>query len=457
MVALNRAEDVPFDDQLLGWGRRVLLLTPVWWAMGLHVGIYQALGFCGILLLLINRGVRNRVVHSPPEGWACISLATVYFFSIFVNRSGYGFDRIIGAFNNLSYWAMGMFVIILLSNTFRERHLKQFLRIFPWLAGSSGVVLMLILPFALKGELELIIDTPLARLLGSFADSALLEFSVRMRLITADYVLGQDVPRMMIFSPYPTASGCFFMLTTPMLVAWGVALRKVGKPLFWLLLSVQILGLFASFARTAIVGLVVSVVIVFILERRHAISLGVLTGVLALIASPVAIEFAAEVIAMREGSSLSRFSLYRESLGMMQDYEWIIGRGIRVPSVTQGMPLGSHSTIVSLLYRTGVFGFCCFIVFQATLLFRWFKNRPSESDTLVYQSYWRASGVIFFSMGMWCITEDLDAPQLIAFLYFASIGLFECVLFGRCEASWNTRKISQHSEKQLQRLQEVWS
>lgn len=408
--------------------RRILwllaLLTPLWWMAGFQLLIYQCVSLATLGYLTLQYATQNRLLSISFPAKCMLLIGGLYAFSIALHAPEYATDRIFAACNNLSMWCMGIALIVLLGNTFERRHLAPLLRLFPIFAACSLILLAGTALFAAQGMLDLVVRTPMAYVVGSHGDSALLHYSVRMRLIVEDYLMGQAVPRLMLFSPYPTASGAFFMICIPFYCAWGAATGRLRKPLFWLLLVPLVAGLGCSFARTAIVGLLASTVLVVLLERRHAFTLVALGFLLLLLASPGILHLADSAVTMREGSSMSRFSLYQESISLIEGHQWLVGRGIRVPSVTQRMPLGSHSTLVSLLYRTGILGLATYLTLQAHLFYRWLKAKPNPQDEPVYRYYWRACGIVFFSMALWTVTEDIDAPQLIAFLYFSLIGTF---------------------------------
>ncbi len=404
----------------------VVMCAPLWWVLGLNLVIYHLTAAILFAALVVETSYDNRRLSVSPVACLLLAISVIYGFSILLNVHSHDTMRIVAAANNLSYWLMAVMLVIGLSARFRLHHLPGLLRLFAILGVCNALFVVIFVVVASRGVYSLSIPTPLSPLMDVLGRTALVEYSVNIRFITEDWFSGRSVARLNLYAPYPTAAGAFFMISLPMLLAWGARNRRLSSPLFWLLFLGNFLGMTMTLARMAIAALGASLAIVYVLQKRsYLVAWGFLCFVILVLATPWLQHSANSVITAREGSSLSRFSLYQESINKIEGLEWVVGRGIRTPSVEQRMPLGSHSTYVSLLYRTGLCGLSIFLLLQAVLLVRWYRLKEYVRSNRDHRLVWMALGVVFFSMAFWMLTEDIDAPQLLAFLYFSAIGVFE--------------------------------
>lgn len=403
----------------------VIFLAPLWWALGVNLVVYHLTALLCFGLLVIDAAYENRRIRVPATSWLLLSVATIYAFSIIVNGPQYGMMRIVAATNNLTYWIAGAMLVMVVSDRFRLSYLKNLLRLFPALGVLNVLIALLTLAAMAIGVGELSIPTPFKSVSGVLGDTALVEYSTHMRIITADYFSEQNVPRFNLYAPYPTAAGAFFMISLPMLVAWGFQDRRWPSFLFLLLFSGHLLGLGMTLARMAILALMASTLGIYVLQKQRVWLWIMGVGIATVFCAPVLLQLADRVVTSRQGSSESRFDLYRDSLAQIEGLEWITGRGIRTHSAEHGMPYGSHSTYVSLTYRTGLLGLSAFLLLQMVVFYRWYQLKAKTQSTRQLRIYWRSLGVVLLSMPMWMITEDIDVPQLLAFMYFAAVGLLE--------------------------------
>jgi O-antigen ligase len=87
------------------------------------------------------------------------------------------------------------------------------------------------------------------------------------------------------------------------------------------------------------------------------------------------------------------------------------------------MPIGSHSTYIGVLYRTGFLGFLIFGAFWLAVFRKWWRRRSQLAVNETLRHLWTFGGVAFLSGLIWMFAEDLDAQPVASFLYFIIIGL----------------------------------
>ena len=321
---------------------------------------------------------------------------------------------------------MGAMLIIALSASFRADYMTTLLRSFMLLALMSSAFIVVAVVAALMGAPSLEFATPLRGLGGVIGEGngVLVDYSVRVRLLFPDYFASTAVPRLNLYSPYPTAGAGVLMIILAMSYTWA-SVRQEARPIwFWPVFGTTVLGFGMTLSRMSIVAFLTCCVFMWLMERDLLWLSIVGALLLSAVMLPLMQGSLEYVLLAREGSTTSRFELYLHSVSQVRGVDWLVGLGIR-PRPGGGFPTGSHSTYISLLYRSGLFGLVGFLTFQAILIGRWYLLRAitrTDRQTFVI---WRGFGVVFLSMAFWMLTEDIDAPQLLAFIYFSCIGLFE--------------------------------
>ena len=107
---------------------------------------------------------------------------------------------------------------------------------------------------------------------------------------------------------------------------------------------------------------------------------------------------------LRESSTATRTNIYMDSLSVMWNNSPLLGCGIKV--MRGNYPLGSHSTWIGFLYKTGIIG----TVFAVAGIGKIYCLMVKRSDRLFALYY----GLLLF---MLCV-EDLDGADWILILFF---------------------------------------
>ena len=416
------ASDKDFALAVWRWG---LWGAPLWWVLGLNLVIYHLLSFT-LLFIVISRAERKgETVHFEGAGLYLIALTGVYMFSILLHFASSDMSRLLAGTYNLSFWVMGTSLILTLSNRFSLNQSGKFLQSFLPFTFVTGILAILCFFLPFLGFSSVIFETPLYKLGDVLGRTVLVENSLLVNLLQLDWFVSVWRPRFNLYSPYPTAAGAVFLIALVMLVTWARMEKKTASPFVWFLVLPNLLGLFMTLSRISMLALGVSVTVIFFLQMQRA-WIWIFLLLLGLIAAlPLLDQWTTFLWGLREGSSVQRLELYQYSLQQLEGADWILGLGLKPREEAFRFPLGSHSTYLSMLFKTGVVGLIIFLAFQLHLALRWYqlKNflRRSSKEFFLWQGF----GMVFFGMAVWMITEDIDAPQLLAYLYFSIIGVFE--------------------------------
>jgi O-antigen ligase len=124
----------------------------------------------------------------------------------------------------------------------------------------------------------------------------------------------------------------------------------------------------------------------------------------------------------RKGSTISRGVLYRITLAEAVKKP-VLGHGFKPRVEDSPLPVGSHSTYIGVLYKTGFLGLLILGAFWLAVLRTWWRQRPRWPANETLRHLWTFGGVALLAGLIWMFAEDLDAQPIASYLYFILIGL----------------------------------
>lgn len=397
----------------------------LWWGAGFNLFFYHIAGFCLWMATLHDRSRKGQGLEVPASARMLGIIALIYAASIGVHIESADTSRIIAAVYNLSFWVLGAWLVMFLASRFRSEMIPDVMDAFYYLSFFIAAMAALILVFWIKGVHDLTIPTPMAGISRFLGDTNLVKDSLWIKPLMWDWFASVSRPRFNVFSPYPTAAGGCIMIVLMMIATRAVYLKRTGDPLFWAVFGGCMAGFVMTLSRISIMGFVFALFVVFLMGKKNFPIWLMMFLMVLMVAYPWLENFSEWVMGLRSGSTSTRFSLYRYSLEQLHDADWILGMGIKPRENIFAIPVGSHSTYISMLFKTGVAGVSAVLVFQAVVWMRWFGLRDRVRKQRHILLFWRCLGLVIISMSVWMATEDIDAPQFLAFLYFSLIGCLE--------------------------------
>ncbi|KRP39639.1 capsule biosynthesis protein CapK [Streptococcus agalactiae] len=117
-----------------------------------------------------------------------------------------------------------------------------------------------------------------------------------------------------------------------------------------------------------------------------------------------------KIIMYRNQSTITRMIVYQESIIEVLKGNILFGQGIRIPS-SEGIFLGSHSTYISVFYRTSLLGIVLY--FSAFILL--YKEAISKN----YKIY----RLFFYTLLCYALFEEIDPNHWSIVLLFSTFGI----------------------------------
>ncbi|HEN4298453.1 TPA: capsule biosynthesis protein CapK, partial [Streptococcus agalactiae] len=221
--------------------------------------------------------------------------------------------------------------------------------------------------------------------------------------------------RLTAYFEYATLLGQFILFTYPILF---LKQQRYGENIFITLFLV-----FCAYLTGARIFLICMIILLgyLLLEiiinkfnlkiTKKAVFLIIIGIILLLVCFSYKVESIINyIIHYRFQSSSTRLTVYYESIRAILDGNFLIGQGIRVPS-SVGIFLGSHSSYISIFYRTSFTGL---FLFFSILLFLY--REAIKQNRIIYKLFF---GLLLLYM----VFEEFDPNHWSVVLLFTTLGI----------------------------------
>lgn len=347
-------------------------------------------------LLLMYMFIKSHyVLHLNTVSKFLLMYLTVQLIAIIANSPGQSMVRVFAAVNTLLIWVIG----VLLYGFYTKAKLN------PSLIGKYctwNLIILTLMGFAM------LLNVNLPGVLGR-------------GLMAIDWENAVQGLRLDAYMDYPNLILIFYLVQFPFAVYFVKSRWRVFTASLSVVLSAVPALLAHSRAGSLLVYLCVAFAISYILgftkkQIISAIFLGLAISVLALLVFNDAFSSAIQhLLNARAGSTSMRQDIYTKSIMMTIHKSPIIGNGIKVEYL--GYPLGSHSTYIGFLYKSGILG----AFFAGTgfvfLILHFLKSALIGNTSIFFV-------VCFVSLLSFLALEDIDGSDwsLIIFWISAAIG-----------------------------------
>lgn len=367
----------------------------------LQLGVLFAIGT--LMVSYSYKTMGEYVIHAPET--ALFLYFFIYFLSVTLNLLHSNTERILATFNTLALWAISILLYVLYKNAIFN------------INAISSLSTINILILSLLSVVYFLHPGLQVSLLGR-------------PLVGTDWLEGEETSRFFAFFEYPNLVPAFCLILFPL------SLRVISriKTRFWAYAyCFSILPPIAASASRMGVILGIAMVAVGVMyihsgasrplfSTRVLILLGIfLAASVAFIYRDTLWNLLEKLFFSRSGSNSARFGLYEASLSQMLNRNVLLGCGIKdlSPEFGDKIPLGSHSTYLGALYKTGIIGFVCFVV----ALFLIIKRILINSSDILYSASCIAIILLFFTL------EDVDGANWLLALLLSVAGILsnECL------------------------------
>jgi len=395
----------------------VIKYSPIIWALGFSSFAYQL----AAALALGRSGFKVRKLTLLQ--FLLIAYCVIYLVSISIAAvQGADLLRVLAGLYNLSVWMMG----ILIFSTAGTR---------AWGASRSSARTVLAVLF-IAGLATYLTFAPQgsarwSSVLGYFLNAESLPENLaantNLHLTSADWSTLGIGARLSLMAPYPTATGMLAL----MLLAFSapddtskIALLRYAPYVFFCGTLALLSG-----SRAAMGALAIFLVLLLLFRVVHffrsrllkpfviaAAAVAMLGG--SMILGDRANSAWNSISQARADSSSLRFELYSKSFSSALEERPILGFGVKERGNAFSIPLGSHSTIVGSMYKTGLLGLSVMSAFFIAIII--VAIRTGFASPSPYRAALAAGSIAMIPL---LIFEDIDSVPLVAYLFFLGLAL----------------------------------
>lgn len=407
----------------------LVLLLPFWWITGLKLFIFQLAILITYFIVFFKRKEGLKIRFSKLNILLLLFII-VYTYSLTVNMFYEDISRIIGSFYNLTFWIMGFFILLLMSKV--EFEISTWKKLFNAFRINGIIISLLSIGALLYWKfvgIRLEIRTLLDFLIPQSLSTSVISDTIKPLILRPDWFLNEPMPRLSVFFLYPTALGIGIAVCMFMTIAYHFINNSKKMNLF-IDISLMLIPLIFSFSRIVFIGMLVSIILVKIIsakssKKRFYKYFFSVTTILACLVPIILMkfdDFFGFILNSREGSTDLRMSVYNLAINYAIENNPIFGVGVKPVVEDLRISIGSHSTLVGTFLKTGFIGIVLLILINLMVLVSLIKLRKYMVDKK-HLIVWECLTSAFITIVLWMFTEDIDAPQNVAFFYFLIIGL----------------------------------
>lgn len=281
---------------------------------------------------------------------ALILLAYIFIYSISIlyNTPHNQLNRILASINTIGLWLLSLFVYIIYSNIS-----LSFLKI-------SRIALCNMIIMILMSLLYYLLPTINIHFLGR-------------SFVGQDWIDGEGTRRLLCFFEYANLVSIFCLIFFPLSLLQLAACKRMIFVVLYLVFAMFPIAACASRSGVMLGACMAIIGFFYVLKKKqYRVSNRVIFLFVSLLLLMMYIfskdylflEFD-RIFSSRSGSNNTRFALYQFSLKKAFTESPLIGCGIKstIPQFGANVPVGSHSTYIGVIYKTGILGFVTFSYF----------------------------------------------------------------------------------------------
>lgn len=271
---------------------------------------------------------------------------------------------------------------------------------------------------------------------GGSLPGILKEYAVNS-VVAVDWVSGGPGVRLHGLGAFAT-EGAFLLMITGLLALPGLYRRN--RLLALLAVEVSILPILLMMgSRTTALAYSFSLLFLIVLWRKAVLGFILVTlpvllfGVLFVVAGPGMELIGAGIQSLmdaRAGSTADRMTSYQIAIDRVLDTNVLIGIGVKPEDSTKlQIPIGSHSSIVSMFTKGGLIALMFLAMIYVVVILRVLRTQllllsgaTSQRSGARYEAATLCRCA--FAILVWWVTEDLDGPVYQAALCGLALGLF---------------------------------
>lgn len=411
----------------------LILGIPIWVFLGVRFFIFHLISFI-TFIIIVKKNDNKKEIFKLNEISGIIIYLISMIVSLLINPLNASGENLLSPLYLISFWIMGIFIIISIKkseNLTQDNFYKLGKAAF--IIGISTIIIFLV-AFILT-KLENTITKEFNGLLYYLLPENLkIRFFYNLtiiKLIFNDFGGNGFVLRFNGFEVYQVASAAITLILAVysyMYISVKDFKNRYSKIILSITYYIMILiTLYFNRSRTIIAGIILSLLVLLFIKaiNKENYKKVITFFIIMSVAMFIIVCFSGiwdRLINIRPNSNRDRMFVYLKAFEMFKEYP-IFGVGVRYFIPESAIAVGSHSTYLGILMRSGIVGFIGILLFKVTILKKIFINKKYLSNNRFKRTIWNITTFIFVFMSIFMIFEDIDWPSIVAFLYFLNIAI----------------------------------
>lgn len=415
------------DFNILSW---TIMLIPIFWVLGVKFIFFQV---CALCIFILN--IRNEKLLENYKNNKEVKLFTIFIcgfllcniIAIIINPLNLQISEFISSLYHLSYWISGGILVIFIANTNDDISSFKLIKNAVYVLVIWQVIIYFIsLIQWVSGDIWSERHGILYNMFGGFSGNNFLSEVTSINLSYVDWVNDTFKYRFNGFYMYPATAG----ITTLYILCyfWDFNKLKGKKNIIVKYSIIIILCICIYFTKSRMVylcivtGLCITGMLSIVNKRniKYVFYTAIIITVFVIIII-LSFDIVNKVILSRPASSSDRFNTYIYGIKTAMKYPFFgVGDKFAVDGIY--LLIGSHSTYINILVKSGFTGLF-FIICSLCLVIRRIIINKKSIGCVKSRNLWFTTSFLFLTTCIWMMTEEIDWPQITAFFFFMNIGI----------------------------------
>lgn len=420
---------IKYSKNIISWS---IMLIPLFWILGVKFIFVQICAFIILLLNIKNKDFFKRLnkdIYTKLFVLFIVGFILSNIMGVIMNPLNFELKEFISSFYHLSYWVSGIIITIYLVNstTLIEEYgmIKNSIYI---LAFFQVIIFGLSLIQWFFGDIWTSAHGLTYNIFSFIRNNNFLSEVTSINLSFVDWIGEKIRYRFNGFYTYPATAG----ITTLYVLCYlgGVNKFKNNKKnntifkyfiIFILCICIYLtrsrmvyLSIFTGFIFTGLIYLISKKNIKYIVYMLLLLVITILILIFGF-------DIIDKVILSRPASSIDRFNVYMYGIKVGLEYP-LFGVGDKFHVEGIYLLIGSHSTYINLLVKSGFVGLIFVLSALGVIITKIFKNK-SKIGSIKSRNLWLTTSFLFFTTIIWMGTEEIDWPPITIFIFFINIAI----------------------------------
>lgn len=410
----------------------ITVLIPILWILGLKFIFLQ---LTAVMLLLLN--LKKIRFENKKILWATIFIVIFCcsnMIAIINNPLNFPKNEFVSAVYHLSYWVSGIIIINILVNTNISYKSVNYIMRAMYILAIIQVIILIISIIQWELGYRWTSNTALIyKLLPEKLQNVFLNEVMTLNIAIEDPILNNVYYRFNGFYVYPVAAGIasFYLLVQSDFTDFykrnkskaNIIINRTLKIFTGVGLAICII---TSRSRMVYVSIIIGLlltILILVWNKRTYKKIIVFMFLMSIIVCILCIklDLVSMLLNSRPNSSSDRFMQYKYALDTIAEYP-LFGVGDKFKVSDIYLMIGSHSTYLSALVRSGIIGVVSILSFILITVLQILENKNYITNRKS-KKIWFNTSWLFITSIIWMFTEEIDWPQIVAFLFFINIAV----------------------------------